>query len=374
MKGSTMSIIALGAAVGATTPAEAAPRMQAFEPAETCVVQGASTYNSWPMIQAIGGKRLVCAYSRGSAHTTGEPARGVFARVSDDGGDTWSNETGVCNSPEWGEVTVGKGLDASGAMLLWVRRQDSRGWHGGTFHDLYRTSDGLAYDKISSPELDPWPIQITDVFAIPGGKLMSLWFAGDYSNSYTNDCWGVLESSDGGKTWAQRTVESGLRRRGWPTEPSAVHLGGGRILCIARCEGAGYQFQIVSKDGGATWRREKTNISDVLSSTPSLVFDAASGRLYNYYYQRKARLLKRRVADAGFIFDHPGEWPEPETLAKGNEHEYWDAGNVNATPMGDRHYAALYTGYPKTATVVAVRVPLDPKPAEPKPAAAEPAP
>ena len=37
-------------------------------------------YNSWPMIQALGGK-LVCAYSRGSAHSIGEGCRGVFAKV-----------------------------------------------------------------------------------------------------------------------------------------------------------------------------------------------------------------------------------------------------------------------------------------------------
>lgn len=356
MKGSIMAVMTFGAAAGVALQSAGAPRMEASEGVEVSVVQGATAYNSWPMVQAVGGKRLVCAYSRGSRHTVNEPARGVFARVSDDGGATWSNEVCVCDSPEWGEVTVGKGLDASGAMLLWVRRQDARGWHGGTFHDLYRTKDGLSFEKIASPDLDPWPIQVTDILAVPGGKLMSLWFAGDYANSYTNDCWGVLESADGGVTWRQRTIEAGLRRRTWPTEPSAVHLGGGRILCIARCEGAGYQFQITSTDGGETWTRAKTNISDVLSSTPSLVFDSATGRLYNYYYHRKARILKRRVAAADAIFDNPETWPEPETLAKGNEIEYWDAGNVNVTSLGDHHYAALYTGTPTKAIVVTARV------------------
>ena len=328
-------------------------------PAEVSVVQTPNAYNSWPMVQAIGDRRLVCAYSRGSRHTVNEPARGVFARVSDDEGASWSNEVCVCNSPEWGEVTVGKGLDASGAMLLWVRRQDARGWLGGTFHDLYRTRDGLTYEKISSPKLDPEPIQITDVFALPEGRMMCLWFAGDYSNSYTNDCWGVLESADNGATWRQRTVESGLRRGNWPTEPSAVHLGGGRILCIARCEGAGYQFQITSADGGKTWTRRKTNISDVLSSTPSLILDASTGLLCNYYYQRQARLLKRRVADAAFIFDHPEAWPDPEVLAKGNEFQYWDAGNANATFLRDHHFVATYTGTETKAIIVTVRVPAE---------------
>ena len=88
-------------------------------PATVPIVQYAVGYNAWPMIQAVG-TRLVCAYSRGSAHTVDEGARGVFARVSEDGGTAWSAEKCVCNSPEWGEVPVGKGLDSSGDMLLWV--------------------------------------------------------------------------------------------------------------------------------------------------------------------------------------------------------------------------------------------------------------
>ena len=44
-------------------------------------VQDVPGYNSWPMVQAVGD-RLVCAYSRGSAHTINEGKRGVFARTS----------------------------------------------------------------------------------------------------------------------------------------------------------------------------------------------------------------------------------------------------------------------------------------------------
>ena len=84
------------------------------------VVQDVSGYNSWQMIQALGS-RLVCAYSRGSAHTIHEGKRDVFARYSDDGGRTWSEEITVADSPEYGEVTIGKGLDKNGAMLCWVR-------------------------------------------------------------------------------------------------------------------------------------------------------------------------------------------------------------------------------------------------------------
>lgn len=295
-------------------------------------------YNSWPMIQALGD-RLVCAYSRGSGHTIGEGCRGVFAKVSCDGGKTWSTETCVVNDPDVGEVTIGKGLDDKGAMLLWVRN-----WGKTRRHDLYRTEDGVSFERISSPALDPMPIQITDVLHVPGVGLMSFWFAGDYKKGDGNS-WGTLTSADGGRTWTQRTVESGLSKMEWPTEQSAAYLGDGRILAIARTERGGRcQFQLTSSDYGKTWVRRNTNITDVLESTPSLIFTPDTGLVANYYYQRGARKLKRRVARADVVFQDPESWPTPETLTEGEEARDYDAGNVNATVAGAVHHLAFYTG------------------------------
>ena len=329
------------------------------------------------MVQVLPGGRLVCAYSRGSAHTVDEGARGVFARVSDDFGATWSGEVCVCNDPAWGEVTVGKGLDTSGAMLLWVRDCPvGGGWGPARRHDLWRSADGLSWEKTASLSFNPNPIQITDIFRVAGRRsqvagrehqlatsnsqqatLFSFWFAGSYSPNAADKAWGVLTSDDAGRTWRQRTVESGLARGEWPTEPCGVWLGNGCILAVARSEGAPYQFQMTSEDSGATWTRTKTNISDVNASTPSLIYDASSGRLFNYYYQRGARLLKRRVANAAEIFANPTGWPEPEVLAEGREERPWDAGNVNATALGGCHFAATYTGTPTDAAVVVVSAP-----------------
>lgn len=99
------------------------------------VVQNAPGYNSWPMVETVGGK-VVCAYSKGSAHTIDEGKRGVYARTSADGGKTWGEEVCVANDSAVGEVTIGKGRDDGGAMLLWVRR-----WGKAKGHDLYRTTD-----------------------------------------------------------------------------------------------------------------------------------------------------------------------------------------------------------------------------------------
>lgn len=314
-------------------------------PARPHVVQEGGGYNSWPMLQAIGDK-LVCVYTRGKGHTIGEGGRDAYARTSTDGGKTWTPETVVANSPEYGEVPVGKGLDASGAMLLWLRRVGKE-WH----QDLYRTTDGVTFTLVATPKLAVRPMQITDIFHVPNVGLMALWFAGDYGDKPTN-AWGTVTSGDNGATWTQTTIESALPKTEWPTEPAAVHLGEGRILAIARTETGPFQFQLTSTDSGATWKRVRTNIGDVFCSTPNLVLDARTGLVSCYYYHRGKGLLRRRVVDPAQVFDHPLQWPASEVVATGSQSTF-DAGNVNATFIGDTHYLSFYSGKaPETAVLV----------------------
>jgi len=311
------------------------------------VVQDVSGYNSWPMIQAIG-ENLVCVYSRGTGHTIGEDSRAVYARTSTDKGKTWTEETVVANSPGYADVAVGKGLDADGAMLLWVRRVGKE-WH----QDLYRTTDGVTFTLVATPKLAVRPMQITDVFAVPTVGLMALWFAGDYGDKPTN-AWGIVTSGDNGTTWTQTTVESELPKAQWPTEAAAVYLGEGKILAIARTETGPSQFQIVSTDYGATWKRAPTNISDIFCSTPSLVLDPKTGLLSHYYYHRGKGLLRRRVVDPERVFSHPSHWPASEVVATGSQVTF-DAGNVNATVIKGTHYLSFYSGKaPDTSVLVSV--------------------
>jgi hypothetical protein len=313
------------------------------------VVQDTAGYNSWPMIQAMNGK-LVCAYSRGSAHMIDEGMRGVFARVSADCGRTWSDEVCVANDLSVGEVTVGKGLDERGAMLLWVRR-----WGASKGHDLYRTADGVKFEKVSTPSLSPMPMQITDIFAVENG-LMCLWFATDYSTNTCGSSWGTLFSADNGRNWKQTAMESGLPLAELPTEPSVVNIGGGRLLAIARREkcGGNVQFQLTSTDDGATWKRSITNIRDVLDSTPSLIYDVKTKTVYNYYYQRGAKKLRRRVTNPDSVFGNPCAWPESEVVFNGSECGIYNAGNVNATEFRGGHFLALYFGNDTNTAVFVV--------------------
>ena len=84
---SCLHVIAVAVAMVFTPCMGETARMDACGGSRVSIVQDVPGYNSWPMIQTVGG-RLVCAYSRGSAHTIGEGARGVYSRTSTDGGKT----------------------------------------------------------------------------------------------------------------------------------------------------------------------------------------------------------------------------------------------------------------------------------------------
>ena len=320
--------------------------------AGSVAVESRPGYNSWPMIQSVG-ERLVCTYSRGTKHDVFEGVRGAWAKWSDDGGRTWSGPHLVADDPTVGETPIGKGLDSTGAALFWIRAYGEKTKR----HELYRTTDGVTFERISVPSLDPMPVQITDIFRVPGRGLVALWFAGNYLESDTHKCWGELVSTDDGRTWTQRTIERDLAKDRWPTEPSVARLPDGRLICIARSERyqpeKALQWQLESTDGGFTWTKRETNIRDVMASTPSLVYDEKTDLLYNYYYERGKCVLKRRVVRPEAVWGKPLAWPEPEVVSRGSDSP-WDSGNACATFVGQRHYVAYYTGkHPDTSVVVA---------------------
>ena len=321
---------------------------------EESIVQNARGYNSWPFVGTIGDV-LVCMYSRGEVHRIDERCRGVYARTSRDGGRTWEQETTVVNTPDYCESAIGKGRDEDGALLLWVRCIGD-----DVCHALYRSRDGKSFERIALLRPNPMPMQITDVFHVPGVGLMSLWFSGHYRDLPENS-WGTLASSDNGMTWRQTTVEDRLMKYEWPTEPSCAYLGGGRILAVARSEALDdiperRQFQLQSTDYGATWTKAATNIRDVSQSTPSLVLSSDGSVVRNYYYHRGRGELKCRTAAVGSVWDAPMNWPEPEIVAHGSADAH-HAGNVNASGSTNCDFCTFYSGNERKTDVVCVRVP-----------------
>lgn len=303
-------------------------------------------YNCWPMIQSVGN-RLVCIYTIGKHHDPWEKGRAAYARYSDDGAKSWSEKVLIDINDSYGTSSIGKGTDAEGNALFWIRRLDT-----DCRMALYRTSDGVNFELLSAPYLNPKPMQVTDIFHTPDA-MACLWFSDDYSYEKANKSWGILISTDNGKTWEQRVIEDGLKINEWPTEPSVAVLGDGRLLAIARSEGnTGCQFQLTSTDWGKTWTKHRTNITDVSASTPSLIFDKTSGKIYNYYYQRGPGLLKMRVADAEEIFTAPESWPESRIIARGGTQRPWDSGNANAVACGKKHFITYYSGDSINCSVV----------------------
>lgn len=322
-------------------------------PAPGIVVENSPGYNSWPMCQTLDEK-IVCTYSKGSEHDVFEPHRAVYAKVSSDRGVSWSKEKLVCDTPGRGDVTIGKGLDEKGNMLLFVRHAGSDGFR----HRLYRTSDGESFELLCDMALPLNLVQITDIFHVPGVGLVALWFAGSYGPA-ADKYWGKLVSSDNGVTWEYTVIEKELARNNWPTEPSAVYLGEGKILVIARTEShedstETAQFQLTSTDYGRTWRKERTNITDVNISTPGLLYDPETGEVCCYYFYRGRGILNCRKADARYIFDHPRNWSDPEIVTTGSK-EVCEAGNVNAVQLGKDHLLSYYSGaMPDTAVYIKI--------------------
>ena len=81
----------------------------------------------------------------------------------------------------------------------------------------------------------------------------------------------------------------------------------------------------------------------------------ADGKKFNYYYQRRAGLLKRRVVDVEKIIGTPLAWPEPEILAVASA-DACNAGNANTVAIGDKHFVTYYTGTPRNTAVVVLSV------------------
>ncbi|HEY5667835.1 MAG TPA: sialidase family protein, partial [Candidatus Saccharimonadales bacterium] len=313
-------------------------------PSSPIQIQAQDAYNSWPMITAVGSK-LVCMFSRGAMHGQPDITRQIWGSSSTDGGQTWSASSLKIDNASLDDSTVGRGLDSSGNLLLWTRQDTAS---NAETHSLYRSTDGgNTFSLLSSPTFANLPIQISDIFSVPTVGLMAFFHTSTPLGTSTS--WGIVKSTDDGNTWTQTTVETGLTTDTWPTEISGAYIGGGKIIAIARSNSNNTttiksQFQITSTDYGATWTKAATNITDVTTSTPSLIYDGSAGLLSLYYYRRGSLAsLRRRVVSANTIFSSPLSWPDPTIIATGST-SLTEAGNVNACVLGSNHIAAFYNG------------------------------
>lgn len=126
-------------------------------------------------------------------------------------------------------------------------------------------------------------------------------------------------------------------------EMSAVYLGDGKILVVGRFEGKGSaaMWQMESSDYGRNWTRRPTNIQQY-GNTPKIIYDAKSGKVSLYIYNRATGDLEYREIAADKIWNNPLGWPSAAILTTKNKG--YDAGNVSACVFGDMQVATFYAG------------------------------
>ena len=291
-------------------------------------------YTCWPRIGKIGDM-LVNVYVKALEHNDPHDGVGaIYASTSADG-INWTTSGKVIDTPNMRDGVTGCGNDADGNLIFIIRVGFFS--NPNAYYEMYRTTDGVKFEKISTiPYTEPLG-HCGDIINIPTRGLMA--FFGTYGDTRS---WGYIVSEDNGTTWKRVVVES-VPDGDCPMEMSATYLGDGKILVVGRYEGGGSaaMWQMESSDYGHTWTKKPTNIEQY-SNTPNILFDAESGKISLYIYNRSTGNLEYREVAADAVWNNPSGWPSATILATKNEGH--DAGNVSACVFGDMQVATFYAG------------------------------
>jgi hypothetical protein len=296
-------------------------------------------YNAWPFITTFKD-RLVCLYTRALNHEGGGN-RYIYMQYSFDG-IAWSKEYKVIDNvnPLGGVTAIGN--DSNGNILAWVRNVGF-----GNTHELYRSTDGYNFEKIANgPATSEYTIEgFTSIINVPTVGLMSF-FCTYYLQNQQPSRWGIATSSDDGLTWTLQLKWQETDAFKCPMETNGVYLGDGKILAMARRDVPGSPYvlhHIQSSDYGQTWTLADSNVDDILSSTPSLLFDSTTQKVTVFYVKRGNynNILKVREADLSVVWDNPTSWPASTDI---NTMETYDGGNVNAKAFNGYKFAVVYAG------------------------------
>ena len=291
-------------------------------------------YTCWPRIGKAGGK-LVNAYVKALQHN--DPHNGVgaiYASTSADG-INWVPGGKVIDTPNMRDGVTGCGNDEKGNLIFIIRVGFFS--NPNAYYEMYRTADGIEFEKISTiPHTQPLG-HCGDIISIPKRGLMA--FYGTYGDPRS---WGYIVSKDNGVTWERVVVEQ-VPDGQCPMEMSAAYMGDGKILVVGRYEGKGSaaMWQMESSDYGYTWTRKLTNIEQY-GNTPKIIYDAKSDRVSLYIYNRATGDLEYREITSDKIWNNPSGWPADTILATKNKG--YDAGNVSACEFGDMQVATFYAG------------------------------
>ena len=292
-------------------------------------------YKAWSFVGKVANK-AICVYSVGESHED-NTTPDIYCQLSNNG-VLWLPAKKIISTYNVRDTVTGKGYDNGGNFIFWVRK--GAAGDDSAVHDLYKTSDGLTFELVSSPTFSKVPSHIGDIVNIPNVGLLAFW---NDTKSAGSRSWGVVKSTDNGETWTQTVVETGLQIYECPMEMSPVYLGNGKLLIMGRQEGASSygMFQIQSNDSGETYLKSSTNITDIYLSTPSILYDGTTLSLY--YFRRYYGELRLRTIAPADIWDNPTNWSDSSVIAHGTTNPQ-DTGNVNADTFGGVQLATFYSG------------------------------
>jgi hypothetical protein len=308
-------------------------------------------YSAWPLIGSVRG-RLVCLYTVADQHVATDTS--IYMKTSETNGLTWSEPSEIFTEKTGIKGITGVGYNGEGDMLLWYRNglwgRSADVTLDSITHQLYKT-DGRTVTLLSSPDFPLRGGHIGNVFRIPGKGLYAFY------NTYGKiRSWGLLKSADEGLTWEQIPIEENISMAECPVEMECAYIEGDRILALGRKdyeEGTMAMFQLQSSDGGESWTKEYTNITDSYGNSPSVICDRQSGRIDLYYFVRFSGELRRRVVRFSDVWDLPQNWSEPELLAT-EPYSGWHTGNAKTVAERDSHICTYYAGTKTTTGVFGV--------------------
>lgn len=224
----------------------------------------------------------------GAMDTSDEMPCRLSAKISADGGRTWSATLTLVDNPGARNVKHPNLLRLSSGDILLCYTV----WFSGTNRQIFLRRSGDGGETWSAAEQIPQPpgfnmINNDHIFQMRHGRIILpafntpiIWAKGEHHRAFC--CY----SDDDGRTWAFIEKWVDLPQRG-AEEPAVVERKDGSLLMFLRCQ-LGAIYYSVSADGGQTWSVPESTLIKAPASPASLKRIPSTGDLlliWNHNYE-----------------------------------------------------------------------------------------
>ena len=212
--------------------------------------------------------RLLLAYMEFSGDGSDEASTRLVARVSDDGGITWSGHR-VLTETEPGDRNVYSPnllRRPDGDILFLFMRQHDFEPRRTTQYVWRSTDEGVSFSPMTEFEKNgSHSLCNAVVTSLRSGRILLPLVSVGASGAYEAT---VSYSDDGGETWCRSASDVALPMRG-VMEPHVAEIRDGRVLMVMRTQ-LGAVFMSESADAGETWSKPQTTGLRAPESCPAL--------------------------------------------------------------------------------------------------------